>query len=100
MAEKKEGNIFKITVIANIVAIIVGGITVVSEINSHIEDITKKQTETVAVFFSKDIRTRLNFLETEIKTMNSKGTVVPELMHYKVKELESQLEDIKTWQEK
>jgi len=97
--EKKEGKGFKITVIANIVAIIVGGLTIVAAINKHIEDITKQQTETIAVFFAKDIRTRLNLFETYIDELKQNGEPVPTLIRYNIKELNAQLLEIQKWQD-
>ena len=96
---QSEGKGFKITVIANIVGIIVGGLSIVSAINNHIEDITKTQTETIAVFFAKDIRTRLRLFETYVDELEAKGEKAPILILYNIKELKGQLLELETWQE-
>jgi len=90
---------FKITVIANIVGIIVGGLSIIAAINSHIEDITKTQTETIAVFFAKDIRTRLRLFETYVDELEAKGEEALTLIRYNIKELKAQLLELETWRE-
>jgi len=96
---KSESRGFKIGVYANIIAIVVGGLSIVSVINNHIEEITKTQTETIAVFFAKDIRTRLRLFETYVDELEDKGEKTPTLIRYNIKELKEQLIELEAWQE-
>lgn len=97
-SKTKKELTFKVTIITNIVTIIVGGITIISKINSHIEYITKEQTKVISVFFAKDIRTRLNLFETYVEEEEKLGRTVPTLIRYNIRELENQLEEIKKWE--
>jgi hypothetical protein len=84
-------------IISNIIAIIIGLITLWAGITSHIKDITISQTKTIATIIANDLRTRLNLYESYILELEESGKPVPTLLIYNIKSLEDQLEDLKGW---
>lgn len=95
MAEKKK--IFSVGVIANIIAILLGFITLATLITARIDYITLGQTRMIVSAMADDLRIRLNLYESYVVELKGKNEKIPTLLIYNIKSLEDQLDDLKDW---
>lgn len=84
-------------VMANIITIIIGLITLWTSLTNHIENITIEQTQTVVSIIASDLRTRLNLYESYVLELKSENRDIPTLLIFNIKSLEDQLEDLQEW---
>jgi len=99
MAEEQvpKKKIFSLGVIANIVAILLGFITLTTIISARIDYISLGQTRMIVSAMADDLRIRLNLYESFVAELRGKGKEVPILLIYNIKSLEDQLDDLKDW---